>query len=308
MSLVRIRGKGACAAALSVATVLGSSLASASPPSKAQCAAADENGEALRKEGKLREASKELHVCVAKACPAVVRQDCEQTLAEVERTTPTLRVVVTDKGGRALTGAVVTVDGSRIAGALDGPIPLDPGAHDVVVEVDRVGKVERAVTLVQGVKDREERFVLAPADDEHPRPAPPAAAPSASPHEHGEPSSTASTASTGSTQRTLGLVAGGLGIAGIGLGAFLGLKASSTYNDALKHCPTATTCDDAGVQGSSSAHAQATGSTIAFVAGGALALGGALLWITAPSAHGAEFAIGGAPRTGGVSVSLRRTW
>ena len=87
-------------------------------------------------------------------------------------------------------------------------------------------------------------------------------------------------------QRTVAIATGGAGVVGLVLGSVLGLTSNSKYDHALQtECgnnPNA--CSPQGIQDGQSAHGQATASTVAFVAGGALLGAGAVLWFTAPKA------------------------
>jgi serine/threonine-protein kinase len=73
------------------------------------------------------------------------------------------------------------------------------------------------------------------------------------------------------------------------VGSFFGLEAMSKNSEALlpRNCPTSTRCYDAGLSLTSDAKTFATVSTIAFSVGGAAVLGGAILWLTAPSSSAA---------------------
>ena len=75
-----------------------------------------------------------------------------------------------------------------------------------------------------------------------------------------------------------------MGVAGVVVGSVFGMVAKSTYNRGLGTCKGSdpSQCTDTGVADGKSAHTQATVSTIAFIAGGALLGGGALLYFTAP--------------------------
>lgn len=89
-------------------------------------------------------------------------------------------------------------------------------------------------------------------------------------------------------QRPLGIGAVVAGGAGLVLGGVLGALAIGKNADSneVGRCTEATNrCTDAGLDLRSSAVTLATGSTIAFVAGGVLAAGGLVLWFTAPSAR-----------------------
>jgi hypothetical protein len=91
-------------------------------------------GQRLRKEGKLRAAERETLACSLAECPAMLRKDCLVWLEEIRRDLPGLVVVAKGDDGCDRGDARVTIDGE--AAALDGrPIPVDPGAHVVAVEL-----------------------------------------------------------------------------------------------------------------------------------------------------------------------------
>ena len=68
-------------------------------------------------------------------------------------------------------------------------------------------------------------------------------------------------------------------------GSVFGLEAKSKNDQALQpqNCRTPTLCTPAGLGLTNDAKSAARASTIAFIAGGALVAGGALLWLVAPS-------------------------
>lgn len=89
-----------------------------------------------------------------------------------------------------------------------------------------------------------------------------------------------------SWQRPTGLVLGGVGIAALAVGTVFGLSAKSTYDGAFDdgRCDRTTRqCDASGQQAVDDARSRATVSTVLFVAGAAFAVGGAVLFFTAPS-------------------------
>lgn len=88
-----------------------------------------------------------------------------------------------------------------------------------------------------------------------------------------------------SWQRPLAFVALGLGGAGLVAGSILGGLTISKYNASVAdyHCDINNTCDAEGLELRNQAIAFGNGSTVAFIAGGALAAAGAVLWLTAPS-------------------------
>ncbi len=183
-------------------------------------------------------------------------------------------------------GLDVRRDGVSLAQSAWGTaLPVDPGSHEVVssapgrrtwstkLQVD--AGTRQSVTVP---KLEEEPVAVAPASD-----AP--AGENAAATTGLAPSALVADTSTspGQTQRIVGLTTGIVGLVAIGGGAFFGLKAGSTYDDAKAACGGTTACKtDEGLQKRSDADSQATLSTVAFIAGGALLAGGAVIYFTAP--------------------------
>ncbi len=88
--------------------------------------------------------------------------------------------------------------------------------------------------------------------------------------------------SRGGTQRILGLALGGVGVVGLGVGGFFGLRTFSKWGEAEPLCPNLQ-CDRTGFDLAAEARTSGIVSTVGFIAGGALLLGGAALYFTAPS-------------------------
>lgn len=116
-------------------------------------------------------------------------------------------------------------------------------------------------------------------------------------------------ATRGDTQRTLGLVAGGIGIAGVVVGSIFGLVSISKKNEADQQChgPNFTQCPTTqGVDDGKAALEAGNISTIAFIAGGALIAGGAILYFTAPDAATPVALVPAfGPRGGSLSLTAR---
>jgi hypothetical protein len=255
--------------------------ASASEPTKDQCIDANETSQALRKTEKLHEAEQKLLVCVSSSCPGPVRDDCAQRLTELRAATPTVVFVVKDDADQDLTDVHVTLDGQTLTEKLDGvAIAVDPGPHRFSFSATGKTKEERSFVIREGEKDRHERIVLVSTGG----PAPAAVTPVATPVPEAAPASPEAPPKDGKGQRIAGIVVGGAGVVGLAVGSVLGLGAHSKYNDALNgHCGgVANACDSTGVADGSSAHSEATASTIVFIAGAALVAGGVVLYLTAP--------------------------
>jgi hypothetical protein len=278
----RLRFVAALGGALACGGVLLAAPARAADPTKDQCIDANETAQGLRKNEKLRDAEQRLLVCVSASCPGPVRDDCAQRLTELRAVIPTVVFSVKDDADQDLSDVRVTMDDQPLANKLDGTaIAIDPGPHHFVFESAGRQKEERALVIREGEKDRHERIVLvaAPAVGTAVAPAPvPEAAPP--PSVESEPP-----AKDGKSQRIAGVVVGGVGVAGVVVGSIFGIVSKSTYNHALTECPRAPgDCLQTGVDDGKSAHTQATVSTVAFIAGGVLIGGGALLYFTAPRA------------------------
>ena len=86
-------------------------------------------------------------------------------------------------------------------------------------------------------------------------------------------------------QRPTALVAMGLGVAGVGVGAVLGglAIAKNGKSNEDNHCDAADLCDTTGVALRQDALGLGTASTAALIAGGVVAAGGAVLFFTASS-------------------------
>jgi hypothetical protein len=92
-------------------------------------------------------------------------------------------------------------------------------------------------------------------------------------------------------------------LVGVGLGAFFGLGAVSTWTRARSECNVTTCRDHAGaVADRSAASTAATASTISFVAAGIALAGGLYLILTAPGSRATGREMTAAP-TGGLAAS-----
>ena len=251
------------------------------PPTKQECVSANEAAQDLLSAGKLREARDRLAVCTADACPTPVRDDCTRRLDVVQKAIPSLLFEVRDESGHPVSAVSVTMDGALLADGLDGAaIPVDPGQHTFVFEVESRPKVTRTLVLQEGERNRRERVALVATT---------AAAASPEPASKRTPPEAPTPRSSWGTQRGLGLALGVAGIAGLTLGSVFGLVSKAEYDHALTFdCGPAAgyaspkTCDATGARDVQSAHTQAAVSTAGFFAGGALLAAGAVLYLSAP--------------------------
>jgi hypothetical protein len=183
------------------------------------------------------------------------------------------------------TSVKITRDGNLVRTAELGiAIPVDPGTH--TVEATAPGKATFSTSVEVGA-DADSQTVEVPAlvdaDD--------VTAASSAP---GEPPSVSEPgADAGSTQKTLGLVAAGVGVVGVVVGTIFGLQASSSWSDAKDHCNSYPyDCGEEGKALEDDARSQATLSTIGFIVGGAGLAAGATLWFTADSEAGLALGVG----------------
>jgi hypothetical protein len=160
-------------------------------------------------------------------------------------------------------------------GSLGVALPVDPGAHIIVVTADGYDGKTTTVSLTDG--EVSEILVGPGAKHPPPPPPPPPAAPGPPP-------------SSWSTQKTLAIVSTGLAAAGVAVGTTFGFMAKSANSASLANgaCDANNGCLPAGLSNRDDAVRDGNVSTIAFVAGGAFLATGVVLWIIAPSRSHAE--------------------
>jgi hypothetical protein len=260
--------------AVLAAGVLGVSPALAQD--KASCLDAAAQGQQLRDSHKLVEAREQLRICAASACPVAVQSDCAGWLDSVEKALPSIVAAAKTAAGSDLVDVRVTVDGRPFAVKLDGEaIPMDPGLHVFHFEAADGSKVDQRVVVGEGQRNLRVAVVLEkPVVQPPPMPAPPEPNPGLG------------------TQKVLALVAGGVGVVGLGLGTVLGVLALSERSDAETVCAGTLCPTPDGVNKWSSATSTANISSAMFAVGVLGVAGGAALWLTAPSATGPQVGLG----------------
>ncbi|HEU4407869.1 MAG TPA: hypothetical protein VFS43_21590 [Polyangiaceae bacterium] len=194
--------------------------------------------------------------------------------------------VVVASESAALAGLSVRRDGESLPASQWGAfVPVDPGLH--TVEASAPGRrpfAQRVLVAAGAARVQVLVPLLAPASA--PAPAPPAPA-------------------AGRGRVIAALALGSVGVAGLALGTFFGLRAFSLYDEAKASCERGEPdrCTPEGVDKQRDASRAALSSTVGFAAGGAaLALGGALLLLGRPAAAPARAAwsLSGGP--GGVTL------
>jgi hypothetical protein len=224
------------AAAVSTLVLTGALLAShAAAAANDACFDAAEQGQLLRVRGDLVGARQQLIVCTADGCPATVRHDCAQWLAQVEAATPSITVHARDMRGQDVIGARVLLDDRVVAPRLDGTaIVANPGPHRVRLETPSGARYDEEILLTEGQKERliDARFDVAlGADGMPPRVAP-----------EGAPTPTVR-ADGGLGSATV--LAGGLavlGLVGLGLATYFEIAGQNEYSALHNGCGPTKSC------------------------------------------------------------------
>lgn len=210
------------------------------------------------------------------------RSDWERLAAKrADALEPRIARLVVNVEGPPPEGLEIRCDGAIVgAGALGTPIPKDFGRHVVEATAPHKRPWRTETSLVAPGLVR----VVVPPLEAAPEPMPRIAAPLPTRLE------TPVEPSRGATQRTVGLVAGGVGLAALGAGAVFGLVANTTLDDAKAVCPSypqrGPGCAEAEAQASvDDARRMATLSTVGVIAGAALLATGAVLYFTSPRAR-----------------------
>lgn len=214
-------------------------------------------------------------------------QEAARKAAALKPRLASLTVRVAD-AARSIAGLSVVRDGVLLGEAqLGEPVPVDAGAHEVVVSApDHKPWKKRVEVVADGVNVVVEAgaptaIVKLPEQG--------AAAPAAT------------------WQKPLALGVIGLGAAAAGVGAALGALALDKNSQSNQgHCNAEGFCDAAGADLRNDARAFGNVSTAAIIAGGALLAGGAVLLVVAPGAKRAGSALEIEVRPGG--LSLRRSF
>lgn len=222
------------------------------------------------KNGQLASAWSRFHEAIALA-QHLGRSDREKTAKErADKLEPRLlRLTITSEEP----SVDVTLDGNALDPAVLGTaLPVDPGKH--TVEASSKGKKPFSTTIEVSERSKASEVEIPRLDVDDTVKAEGTKAPT-------EYAPAETTKSDGKTQRILGLVAIGAGVIGLGVGGYFGLRTHSKWSEAQDHCK-GVDCDATGVDLATVAKNDGTISTIAFIAGGALAAGGLVLVLTAP--------------------------
>jgi hypothetical protein len=229
----------------------------------ARCTEAAENGQRLRANGELRAAAKQLAICVAHECPALVRRDCGKWLEETSDATPSLVVNVVDPDGKDIKEGQIYFDDEVLADKVDGrATSVDPGAHRVAY-VNGTKRVQEDVVIREGERNRTVVIHL---------PGPKTVAPPPPP---GPGPGLWTTPPPRPTPSPWPWVLGGAGIAAGGVGSVFWYLGSDAHASMGSTCAPTHTCKDDAVQ---RAHTNLVVGDI-LVGVGALAVTTAFIWL-----------------------------
>ncbi len=127
---------------------------------RAKCVTEHEQAQISRMHDALVSARASALSCSQAECPSLLRTDCAEWFAELDRQVPSV-VISVRAGSIDVANATVNVDGKPLAQALNGePVELDPGHHTFEVTPPGRPKLSREVVLASGEKARQLVFEL----------------------------------------------------------------------------------------------------------------------------------------------------
>jgi hypothetical protein len=197
---------------------------------KAACLAAHEDAQSLRTQKKPHAAREKLIACARVECPTVVRKECGEQLALVEKDAPTVALEARDESGMDTTAVKVSMDGNPFAERLTGAaVDVEPGEHLFRFERGDGKSIEQRVLVVEGEKNRK---VVADFATLVPKPAGGAVG-------DGQPVVPRERKSI----PVLSFVAAGVGVVALGSFTFFALSGKSAEKDLASSCGPS--CSDA---------------------------------------------------------------
>jgi hypothetical protein len=248
------------------------------------CAEAYVRGQILRRDHKLIQARDVFRACAQTTCKDFIVRDCSAWLDMVQASLPAVIPLAVDDDGNALSQATVSMDGMALLSPLDGrSIEVDPGPHTFTFEVPDGRKADKMVIVPESDKWVRVTVTLArppvlPSPDPEVRP--PIRSMEGGAVRSGEGHERYAHAAL--PWRGIGLAVTGVGVLGLGSGAFFGFDALSKRNAA--GCNSEDVCSTASrATELSDARRSGAYSTVFLAVGGGLAVAGATLWAIAPS-------------------------
>jgi hypothetical protein len=197
---------------------------------------------------------------------------------------PKLSKLVIEVPARSdLPGLEIKRDGTLVSRSVFGtPIPVDAGEH--LIEASAPGKKKLVAKVSVGEGAVVERHAIGELDDDPNAATDGAGGGTAA---QGRPAGADAGSNAGATQRTLGWIAGGLGVVGLGAGLAFEFQRSAKDSERRDICPSGKGCDPDDQTRVNALNDDvsraATLEAVSFIAGGALLAGGVVLLLTAPS-------------------------
>jgi hypothetical protein len=194
--------------------------------------------------------------------------------------------------------------------ALGVAAPIDPGPH--VVSASATGKKPWEAKVEIANTPTQTRVVIPKLEDAPAEANAVVSAGAPTPLGAAPPVGFEAAPGTGKTQRISAFALGGLGIVGVGVGSFFGLRAISKNRDSNDQGCVGRQCPPDAAETRRAAASAGNISTIAFIAGGVALAGGAVLYFTAPrqpaepKPRAASASLALAP--GGASLALGTEW
>ena len=271
----------------------------AAPPTKDECVDAFTRAQAARQEGKLLASRQDLLLCASESCPKLVRTDCTKGVDELTPLVPSIIFQIKDGAGHDRSDAAISMDSQALSSLAPGSaLELDPGPHTFVFSVPDKKPVTLQLVIHEGERARRETITIG-AETLAEATTKPLTAPT-------QTAASQPTSGLGG-QRIGALVAGGVGVIGVGLGSFFGVRAMSQKSEAEKVCPgDCRTSEDA--EKWSDAKTSGNVSTAAFIIGGVGLVGGVVLWMTAKPPNAEQAAVNVRLSVGVGSLQLRGAW
>ncbi|HEY0469459.1 MAG TPA: hypothetical protein VGC79_34960 [Polyangiaceae bacterium] len=183
-------------------------------------------------------------------------------------------------------GLELTRDGEPVGAAQWGvAIPADAGEHSIVAKAPGF-KEWRASATIKGEGTRSSIDVphLEPEPAPPPVPLQPEPVAAAAVATVPPPDAPPEHAGLG-TQKIVALVAGGVGVVGLGVGIAFGIKSKSEHDESNKTCSGSDCTDPEGIDAGLAAHRSGNVATVASIIGIAGLACGTVLWLTAPTSR-----------------------
>jgi hypothetical protein len=166
-------------------------------------------------------------------------------------------------------------------------MPLDPGKHEVVVSAPGFSERRYPLELAEG---EQRDLEVAPGAKES-----------------DVSFDTSDPKSKPGSNKTLGYVLGGVGIAGVAVGAITGIMVLGKKSTFDEECDEVTGCTQKGDDARESGRTLGTVSTIGFVVG-AVGLGAGAYFLLSSGSDGTETGVRVRPNRSGAFLTLQRTW